>query len=108
MTAIDERGDTHKVQTTPSFATVIEHGLEQDAKLLNLPTPIREKLTELGTFVGDVSAAQAYKTLQSWPTRVPSSVPQEDFQQAIDEAVSYLKRWISSVSGAHTTLLDQF
>jgi hypothetical protein len=104
VTAIDERGDTNQSQATLSFATVIAQGLDQDTELLNLSATMREKLAMLSAFVGDVNAVQAYKTLQSWPTRVPSSVPQEDFQQAIDEAVAYLKRWMCSVSGARTTL----
>lgn len=105
MITIDERSDANQSQTTPLFTTVIARGLDQDAVLLNLPATIRQKLAELGTFVGAVNAVQAYKTLQSWPTRVPSSVPQEDFQRAIDEAVAYLKRWMCSVSGARTTSL---
>lgn len=105
MTAIDERSDTNQSQAAPSFATVLAQGLDQDAALLDLPAAIREKLVRLGAFVGNVNAVQAYKTLQSWPTRVPSSVPQEDFQRAIDEAVAYLKRWMCSVSGTRTTPL---
>lgn len=104
MTAIDERDSISGDHTAASFEEVIAYGLDHDAVLLDLPAAMREKLTELGTFVGATAARQAYKTLKSWPTRIPSSTPQQDFQQAIDEACAYLERWMCSAAGTQAPL----
>ena len=105
MTTIDERDNVSNERTTATFEEVIAHGLDCDTLLLSLAVPLRKKIAQLGVFVGGTDARQAYKTLKAWPTRIPSSVPQEDFQCAIDEATAYLERWMCSASGVRGALL---
>lgn len=105
MTTIDERDGVNSERTAAMFEEVIMYGLDHDAILLDLPATVREKIVQLGAFVGETDAVQAYKTLKSWPTRIPNSAPQQDFQQAIDEAATYLERWMCSVSGVRGALL---